>query len=55
MNYYLGNSVKRDIFKAVKILNISADRGHTNAQYTLGFIHLNGELVSQSNDKALNY
>ena len=55
MNYYLGNSVKRDIYKAVENLNISADRGNTGAQYTLGFIHLNGELVSQSNDQAVKY
>ena len=55
MDYYLGNSVKRDVFKAVENLNIAADRGNSNAQYTLGFIQLNGDWVNQSNDKALNY
>ena len=55
MNYYLGNNVKRDIFKAVENLDISAERGNPDAQYTLGFIYLNGGWMNQSNDKALDY
>ncbi len=53
--YYKGEGVTQDYKEAVKWYQLSAEQGHSEAQYKLGEIHENGKGVPQDKDKAVNW
>lgn len=53
--YLQGIGVSKDIIKAIKYLNLSANQGYGEAHYNLGVIFFEGTVVNKDIEKALNH
>ena len=53
--YLEGNTVSKDVPKAVDYLTFSAEQGNQYAQYTLGKLYLTGQDVKQDREQAWGY
>lgn len=55
LDYYLGNTVPTDYWKAVPLFRKAAERGHAEAQYWLGTCYLKGHGVVESEEKSFSW